>query len=88
MTIQTLIRPAPPVLWGILCAMAGSATLSLNDLCIKQLSGAYALHQVILVRAFVGVAFILGFAKVTGLGAIWRTNRPAMHLVRASIVMV
>ena len=42
------------VLIGILCAIAGSATLSLNDLFIKALSGRYALHQVILVRAFVG----------------------------------
>ena len=88
MTTQTLSLPARPVLWGIACAMAGSATLSLNDLCIKQLSGAYALHQVILVRALVGVAFILAFAKVARHEAIWRTNRPAMHLLRACIVMI
>ncbi|MCW1919264.1 DMT family transporter [Rhodobacter sp. KR11] len=73
---------------GILCAIGGSATLSLNDLCIKALSGAYPLHEVILVRAFVGLAFILGFAWVTGQGAIWRTTRPGFHLGRAMIVMV
>ena len=63
--------------------------LSLNDLFIKQLSGGYALHQVILVRAFVGMAFILGFLLVsrTGLASL-RTGRPWMHLIRASIVMV
>ena len=43
---------------GIGAAIAGSAVFSLNDLCIKQLSGTYALHQVILVRGLVGVAFI------------------------------
>ncbi len=76
------------VVLGILCAMAGSATLSLNDLCIKALSGAYPLHEVILVRGLIGVIFILSFAAATGQGAIWRTRRPGFHLARAMIVMV
>ncbi len=76
------------VVLGIAAAMAGSAVFSLNDLCIKQLSGAYALHQVILVRAFVGLAFILGFAAVSGQRRIWRTRRPWMHTIRATIVMI
>ncbi|NBZ87396.1 DMT family transporter [Stagnihabitans tardus] len=76
------------VLLGILCAIAGSATLSLNDLFIKLLSGAYPLHEVILVRGLIGIVFILGFAWATGQGAIWRTSRPGFHLGRAMIVMV
>lgn len=88
MISQSLSRPARPVLWGIACGVAGSATLSLNDLCIKQLSGAYALHQVILVRAFLGVVVIIAFAVLAGHPAFWHTKRPAMHLLRASIVMV
>lgn len=54
------------VVLGIGAAIAGSAVFSLNDLCIKQLSGAYALHQVMLVRGLVGVAFILAFAALSG----------------------
>ena len=76
------------VVLGIGAAMAGSAVFSLNDLCIKQLSGAYALHQVILVRGLVGVAFILAFAALSGQRQVWRTKRPMMHLIRACIVMV
>jgi drug/metabolite transporter (DMT)-like permease len=77
------------VLTGILCAVGGSATLSLNDLFIKQLSSTYALHQVILVRAFVGIAFILCFIKLSGLSfAILKTRKPRTHLLRASIVMI
>ena len=71
------------VVLGIGAAMAGSAVFSLNDLCIKQLSGAYALHQVILVRGLVGVAFILAFAALSGQRQVWRTTRPMMHLIRA-----
>lgn len=81
-------RRSPQVVLGIGAAMAGAAVLSLNDLCIKHLSGSYALHQVILVRGIVGVAFILAFATLSGQEQVWRTKRPWMHLLRASIVMV
>lgn len=84
----TVRRPSRHVLLGIAAAMCGSAVFSLNDLCIKQLSGAYALHQVILVRAFVGVSFILAFAAVSGQRRIWATKRPWMHLIRSAIVMI
>ena len=74
---------------GIGCAVGGAVALSLNDLFIKQLSGSYALHQVILVRAFVGLAFIAGFIKLSGVGfASLRTGRPLAHVIRASIVML
>ena len=77
------------VLVGISCAVGGAVALSLNDLCIKQLSGGYALHQVILVRAIVGIIFILGVIAVSGMGwVVLRTGRPWAHLIRASIVMV
>ena len=81
-------RPSRHVLLGIAAAMGGSAVFSLNDLCIKQLSGAYALHQVILVRAFVGISFILAFAVLSGQRRIWATKRPWMHVLRSSIVMI
>jgi drug/metabolite transporter (DMT)-like permease len=76
------------LLRGILCAMGGAVLLSVNDLCIKALSGAYPLHEVILIRAFIGLAFILAFARITGQGGIWRTRRPAFHMSRAAIVMI
>ena len=74
---------------GIACAVGGAVALSLNDLFIKQLSGSYALHQVILVRALVGIVFILGVIGVSGVGlASLRTGRPWAHVIRASVVMV
>lgn len=74
---------------GISCAVGGSVLLSLNDLFIKQLSDDYALHQVILVRAFVGLAFILGFMRLSGLKlSSLKTRLPKLHLIRATIVML
>ena len=76
-------------LTGILFAIGGTLIFSVNDVSIKFLSGGYALHQVILIRAFVAMAFILvvigrskrGFAQLA-------TSRPRAHLVRVCIVMI
>ena len=76
-------------LTGILLAAGGSLVFSLNDLAIKLLSDGYALHQIILIRAFVAMTFILlviGFSS-EGFRQL-RTSRPAAHAVRVSIVMV
>ena len=74
---------------GILFALGGAVVLSVNDLAIKALSVGYALHQVILIRAFVGMAIVLAVMAWSprGLRQI-RTARPGAHLLRVSIVMV
>lgn len=74
---------------GILLAIGGSIVLSMNDLAIKALSDSYALHQVILIRAFVGMAIVLAVMKASagGMRQIL-TRRPGAHLLRVSIVMV
>ena len=62
---------------------------SVNDVAIKSLSGGYALHQVILIRAFVAMTVILCFIGLSGTG--YRqliTRRPKTHLLRVAIVMV
>jgi drug/metabolite transporter (DMT)-like permease len=74
---------------GILFALGGAAFLSINDVAIKFLSSDYALHQVILTRAFIGITFLLGLMYVTRTG--FRqilTRRPKDHLIRVGIVMI
>lgn len=74
---------------GMLFALGGGVTLSINDVAIKFLSGDYALHQVILIRAFIGMTLVL--AVIWGSGTGFRqllTRRPRAHLLRVSIVMV
>jgi len=82
--------PASPVsLRGILFALGGSLIFSVNDVAIKFLSADYALHEVILVRAVIGLIFLVGLIQLTGTG--YRqllTRRPRAHLIRVSIVMV
>lgn len=81
-------KPANP-LTGILLALGGAAVLSVNDLAIKALSGAYALHQVILIRAIIGMGLVLFVIRLSGTS--YRqllTRRWREHLFRVSIVMV
>lgn len=74
---------------GILLALGGGITLSMNDLAIKALSGAYALHQVILIRAFIGIALVLAVMWYSRAGLRqMRTRRIGAHALRVLIVMV
>lgn len=74
---------------GILFALGGALILSVNDVAIKSLSGKYALHQVILTRAFISMALIFAVIAVSGTGfRQLMTRRPKEQLFRVSIVMV
>ena len=76
-------------LTGILFVLGGSLVFSVNDLSIKFLSGSYALHQVILTRAGVGLTFLFALIYLSGTGfRQLRTRRWKEHLIRVSIVMV
>ena len=86
MTSTTTIK-AP--VGGIFFALGGGVVLSVNDLAIKALSGSYALHQVILLRAFIGLAIVLCVIAASRSGfRQLRTKRPLDHLFRVCIVMV
>jgi len=63
--------------------------LSLNDLSIKFLSGDYALHQIILIRALISLVIILAVVRAssTGFGQL-RSRRLPAHLLRVTIVLV
>lgn len=76
-------------LTGLLFAAGGTLIFSVNDMAIKFLSGGYALHQVILIRAVIAIAFILCVIHLSARG--WSqivTSRPGTHLLRVGIVMV
>jgi drug/metabolite transporter (DMT)-like permease len=78
-----------PALTGILFAIGGTLIFSVNDVSIKFLSGGYALHQVILIRALVAMTFILAVIHWSDRGwAQIATSRPKAHLLRVGIVMV
>ena len=86
---QATKQSVPSPARGIFFAVGGGVVLSLNDLAIKALSGKYALHQVILLRAFIGIAIVLAVVWYSKAGfRQLATKRRKDHLIRVSIVMV
>lgn len=85
-----MIRPLPqsPALLGALSACVAVLCFSLNDVAIKFLSGDYALHQVVLIRALIGmvVLFTVLLPFAGGLAAL-RTRRLGLHLARGCCVV-
>lgn len=78
-----------PALVGSLCALAAVFCFSINDVSIKFLSGGYALHQVVLIRATIGTALLLGLVlPFMGGLSVLRTQRLGMHLLRGLCVVV
>ncbi|MFA9232370.1 MAG: DMT family transporter [Microgenomates group bacterium] len=74
---------------GIFFAAGGSVILSVNDLAIKYLAGDYPLHEIILFRAFIGMALVLIVAGVSRAGLRQLiTRRRGAQLARVCIVMV
>ena len=69
-------------------ALAAVLCFSLNDVGIKFLSGRYALHQIVMIRAMIGLIFFAA-AVMPFLGglSVLRTRRPFIHLIRGLCVV-
>ena len=73
---------------GPISAIIAVICFSLNDTCIKFISGEYALHQIVFIRSVIGLGLLLGFL-VTFSGGIpsLRTQRLGLHLLRGLCVV-
>lgn len=75
-------------LLGAICAVGGATCFSINDMAIKFLSDDYALHQIVFLRAIVGLSLTLAIAvPLAGGLAVLRTRRPGMHVARCLCVI-
>lgn len=73
---------------GILFILVGMFSISINDMLIKQLSGDYPLHQVVLTRSGIGIMFSLVMVQVEGGWSILKTDRPFLHIIRCLMVVI
>lgn len=84
---MSLNQSANPVI-PIACALIAGVAFSINDLGVKLLSGDYPLHQVVLIRASVGICFTLAiFMPLEGGYSNLRTQRLGLHLLRGLFVV-
>jgi len=74
---------------GIICAIGAWFMFSLNDVGIKLLSGDYPLHQIVWVRALVGISLTLGILlPLEGGYRQLKTPYIQVHLLRGLCVVV
>lgn len=73
---------------GIALMVLGMFLISVNDMLIKGVSGDYPLHQVVLFRSAIGIAFTLVFMKLEGGFHLLRVQQPRLHLLRALLVVI
>ena len=73
---------------GASCALVAALCFSLNDVVIKFVSGGYALHQVVFLRAAVAlIFFILCIMPFAGGLSVLHTRRPGIHALRGLCVV-
>ena len=73
---------------GIAFILAGVFCISINDLMMKQLSGAYPLHQAVFLRSCIGLPFSLMLVQLEGGWSILRTRQPRLHILRGVLIVV
>lgn len=62
--------------------------ISINDMLIKFLSDGYPLHQMVFARSLIGLLPSLVFLRLEGGTRLLRTDRPALHALRAGLIVV
>lgn len=73
---------------GIGSALGASFFFTVNDATIKFLSGEYALHQIVLIRATIGLIFLLAvMMPLMGGFRQLRTQRLGLHILRGMCVV-
>lgn len=75
-------------LFGALSVLIAVLFFSMNDVSIKFMSGGYALHQIVLIRSFLGLGILLAvLLPLEGNWQLLKTKRLGLHLIRGMCVV-
>ena len=85
---MTGIRPTDRANAGIAFILVGVTAISVNDMLIKSLSGAYPLHEMVFVRSVFGIVASLVFLQLEGGWSLLRTDAPGLHALRAGLIVI
>ena len=73
---------------GAFCSMAAMVCFSINDVSFKLLSGIYPLHEIVLIRSVIAMAFFLIFIMpFAGGWSCVKTGQLSMNLLRGICVV-
>ena len=82
-----MIAPTQNARLGIACMLIGMFFISLNDMVVKTLSGAYPLHQILFVRTALGIVLSTIILQMEGGFSLLKTNRVGLHVLRAMLIV-
>jgi len=75
------------LLQAVAIVAAGKFLFAIQDVIIKEMSGAYPVHQILTIRGLVAIPILLILIHFThGLGSL-RHHHPGMHLVRGTLML-
>ena len=77
-------RPAAGIAFIVVAFLA----ISVNDMMIKQLSGGYPLHQIVMIRSGIGIIFSLILVQFEGGWSILKTSTPMLHALRGILIVI
>lgn len=73
---------------GITFIVAAMLAISVNDMLIKQLSGAYPLHQMVFLRSLIGICFSFLFLHYEGGLRLLKNRYPMQHALRGMTIVL
>lgn len=73
---------------AILSILAAMFAISINDMLIKQLSGGYALHQIVFARSAIGIVLSLLLVQFEGGFHLLKTRQPGLHVLRGIMIVI
>jgi S-adenosylmethionine uptake transporter len=73
---------------GIAFIIAAMVSISINDMLVKQLSGGYPLHEIVLIRSSIGLIFSLMLVQMEGGWQILKTRTPGLHALRGFMIVI
>lgn len=84
-----LTRPSGlgTLLQAVVILAAGKFLFAVQDVIIKQVSDAYPVHQVMVIRGFAAIPILLLLIHFTGGLGVLRRHRPGLHLLRGALML-
>lgn len=76
------------LLQAVAIMASGKLLFAVQDAIIKEMSGAYPVHQIMTIRGLVAIPLLLLLIRFTGGLGILRHHRPLLHLVRGTLMLI
>jgi len=82
------LRAMSSLLQAVAIMALGKFLFAIQDVIIKEMSGGYPVHQILVIRGAVAVPLLLLLIHFRGGLGILRRHRPTLHLLRGTLMLI